>query len=613
MTDWKNEILRHIPFTPPALCKQQNALVRPHGTFECSHHQMGYRLFNWITFLWRSYFVFVDRLGFCIPKSHRTVCTEDAYEIISPSLQVNKQIDGFEQEDEAIFHERNALAMDKKLDRRERPPEGHIELIRSAYKSINAEFEAIQRTAGLEAYAEAQRTTTHLNRFYARKKAPILGENRPSPITMTLPAIEEQPPMNMWTPIEKNVMGEETRKLACLPWISDRDEDCDAEPQLILQFKEGIHGYYESPYLNDWVLYKLATNLQPHFNNDEELHAALAYEFPDKVSAATLKNDLKNIAVRLEGAPTQEEMQMPKCHKDYVLEKGNVQPIVDSSMEKTTASIQAQMHRFNEIRWRNNMSAVHTNRRPVPCNHPGKECKVNECECLGEDGFCTKYCQCGDCPHKFPGCACKGVCSAKSCGCFFALVECDPNVCHPAQRSEGVALCCKNMQIGTGVKKNVEVCTSEIKGAGYGLFLREPVNKDELIGEYVGEVLDEDEANRRGLIYDKTGVSYLFRLNKEETVDPCILGSTMRFANHKSGREANCYVKTPLVDGVHRIGVFASQNLRPGAELFFDYRWDEDEKKQLLGSNYKKLAKEKAVSKKPKFVGKSGKLKAKSH
>ncbi len=51
--------------------------------------------------------------------------------------------------------------------------------------------------------------------------------------------------------------------------------------------------------------------------------------------------------------------------------------------------------------------------------------------------------------------------------------------------------------------------------AGWGAFLRQDVRKGDFLGEYVGDVLSQEEANRRGLIYDRIDNSYLFNVNQK--------------------------------------------------------------------------------------------------
>lgn len=42
-----------------------------------------------------------------------------------------------------------------------------------------------------------------------------------------------------------------------------------------------------------------------------------------------------------------------------------------------------------------------------------------------------------------------------------------------------------------------------MKDAGWGLFTGEAIGKDEFIIEYIGEMVTQEEAERRGAIYDK--------------------------------------------------------------------------------------------------------------
>ena len=49
--------------------------------------------------------------------------------------------------------------------------------------------------------------------------------------------------------------------------------------------------------------------------------------------------------------------------------------------------------------------------------------------------------------------------------------------------------------------------------AGWGLFTRHALHRHEFVGEYTGEIVSRAESERRGLIYDRMGVSYLFTLN----------------------------------------------------------------------------------------------------
>jgi histone-lysine N-methyltransferase SETD1 len=69
----------------------------------------------------------------------------------------------------------------------------------------------------------------------------------------------------------------------------------------------------------------------------------------------------------------------------------------------------------------------------------------------------------------------------------------------------------------------------------WGLFAQEPIMADEMVIEYVGEVVREIIANIRERVYEKEGIgsSYLFRIDQTSyIVDATHKGSISRFINH---------------------------------------------------------------------------------
>jgi uncharacterized protein len=105
--------------------------------------------------------------------------------------------------------------------------------------------------------------------------------------------------------------------------------------------------------------------------------------------------------------------------------------------------------------------------------------------------------------------------------------------------------------------KNVAVKKSS---AGLGLFAAEDIKKDELIIEYTGEKITEEEANRRG-------GKYLFELNDKWTIDGKGRDNKARYINHAC--KPNCYPE--LDDEEEHIFIKAKRNIKAGEELTYNY------------------------------------------
>ncbi|KAA0150694.1 hypothetical protein FNF27_03121 [Cafeteria roenbergensis] len=157
---------------------------------------------------------------------------------------------------------------------------------------------------------------------------------------------------------------------------------------------------------------------------------------------------------------------------------------------------------------------------------------------------------------------------------------------------------CGNVSIQARRFHHVHVGPSTIHEAGYGLFAGEVIEKHELVQEYVGEVIPQMEAERRGSIYDILNRSYLFDLDDDASVDATRKGNKMRFANHS--KDPNCHARKLVVNGCHRIGIFAKRRIRAHEELFFDYRYD----KEIVHAGRRQVAADVAWLKDRKLAGK---------
>ncbi len=95
--------------------------------------------------------------------------------------------------------------------------------------------------------------------------------------------------------------------------------------------------------------------------------------------------------------------------------------------------------------------------------------------------------------------------------------------------------------------------------AGLGLFATEPIKKGSFIIEYVGPLLNQEQA-------DKKGGLYLFALGKDWTIDGTARSNLARYINH-SCIGTNC---EPIQYAKH-VKIKAKRNIKPGEELFYDY------------------------------------------
>ncbi|ESK92877.1 histone-lysine n-methyltransferase ezh1-like [Moniliophthora roreri MCA 2997] len=133
---------------------------------------------------------------------------------------------------------------------------------------------------------------------------------------------------------------------------------------------------------------------------------------------------------------------------------------------------------------------------------------------------------------------------------------------------------CRNVCIQRGVKKNMQVKDSQY---GFGCFLLEPASLAELVVEYVGELIYETTIDSRDDISVHRSRNYVFELNNcgpgssdGISIDSFYAGNESRYINH-SEENANCTAVVKLVNGEHRIGIYAAKNIPAGEELFLNY------------------------------------------
>ncbi|CAI2355749.1 unnamed protein product [Caenorhabditis sp. 36 PRJEB53466] len=218
----------------------------------------------------------------------------------------------------------------------------------------------------------------------------------------------------------------------------------------------------------------------------------------------------------------------------------------------------------------------------VPCAHLGP-CGPDRpgCTC---GRFCTSNCQCDiNCSRRNPGCNCSpGNCKSERCHCVAAQWECEKGVCGNCDLGEladGRNIC-SNMDSLRLRPKPIIVQKSVI--AGWGAFAGQSFVKDELLGEYLGEIISESETERRGVLYELS-TSYIFGIPGGGSIDAYRYGNEFRFVNH--AQKPTCYVKFIMnKEKVHAL-FYAARAIQSGEELTFDYKYDKETRKRFFNTS----------------------------
>jgi SET domain-containing protein len=106
--------------------------------------------------------------------------------------------------------------------------------------------------------------------------------------------------------------------------------------------------------------------------------------------------------------------------------------------------------------------------------------------------------------------------------------------------------------------------------AGLGLFAQEAIKKGQLIIEYTGERITEEEANRRG-------GRYLFEVTDTLVIDGKERDNTARYINHAC--KPNSEAEHDEEDD--RIYIRAKKNIAPNEEI--TYHYGKEYMKQIIG------------------------------
>ena len=105
---------------------------------------------------------------------------------------------------------------------------------------------------------------------------------------------------------------------------------------------------------------------------------------------------------------------------------------------------------------------------------------------------------------------------------------------------------------------------------GFGVFAREPINKNKRIVDYAGELVSNKDSEKREDRYLKKGCIWVFRVNRNWSRDAAVGGNIARFVNHSC--TPNCWIEVKE----KTIWIRAARNISKGEELLYDYNTEGD-------------------------------------
>ncbi|MCJ1288424.1 hypothetical protein MMC26_007781 [Xylographa opegraphella] len=156
----------------------------------------------------------------------------------------------------------------------------------------------------------------------------------------------------------------------------------------------------------------------------------------------------------------------------------------------------------------------------------------------------------------------------------FMFYECDDTNCiigteHCTNRGfEDLRKRCK-----AGGKYDIGVEVIKTVDRGYGVRSNRTFNPNQIIVEYTGEIITQDECDRRmRKMYKNNECFYLMVFDQNMIID-ATRGSIARFINHSC--EPNCKMVKWTVAGKPRMALFAGEGgVMTGEELTYDYNFD---------------------------------------
>ncbi|PHH65016.1 hypothetical protein CDD82_1704 [Ophiocordyceps australis] len=162
----------------------------------------------------------------------------------------------------------------------------------------------------------------------------------------------------------------------------------------------------------------------------------------------------------------------------------------------------------------------------------------------------------------------------ESCQNRIMLYECDATNCNIGkQHCTNRAFADLSARRAKGGKYRVGVEVIKTADRGYGVRSNRSFGPNQIIMEYAGEIITEEECERRmNEVYRDNECYYLMSFDQNMIID-ATTGSIARFVNHSCN--PNCRMIKWIVSGQPRMALFAGDKpIMTGDELTYDYNFD---------------------------------------
>ncbi|KAI0447179.1 hypothetical protein F4803DRAFT_356540 [Xylaria telfairii] len=162
----------------------------------------------------------------------------------------------------------------------------------------------------------------------------------------------------------------------------------------------------------------------------------------------------------------------------------------------------------------------------------------------------------------------------ETCQNRIMLYECDATNCNVGEKlCQNRAFARLQERTRAGGKFRVGVEVIKTSDRGYGIRANRCFRANQIIMEYTGEIITEEECDRRmNEKYKDNQCYYLMSFDQNMIID-ATTGSIARFVNHSC--QPNCRMVKWIVSGQPRMALFAGdQDIMTGDELTYDYNFD---------------------------------------